>query len=222
MKLALFVVVVTSALTVPASASDQVASIYDWSGGYLGASIGYAGGEANNDWYNTTVPAWEADGDIEFKSLVGGGYAGFQSQFGSVVLGLEADFNFADMKGDDAQVAGVINGIEINGTGSARARAGWAIDRTLLYATGGAAIARYVKADISLSGDRDRRNIVGWTVGVGAEHAFSENWVGRVGYNYTDFGSVNSFLTDASGSGYQHRANDIKLHGAQVGIGFKF
>ena len=31
------------------------------------------------------------------------------------------------------------------------------------------------------------QNLTGWTIGAGAEYAFTNNWIGRVEYRYHDF-----------------------------------
>ena len=73
---------------------------------------------------------------------------------------------------------------------SLRGRVGYAFDRTLIFATGGIAFTQFsAEADLcngaSLNADQ---SLTGWTVGAGAEYAFTDNWIGRLEYRYYDFG----------------------------------
>jgi outer membrane immunogenic protein len=47
----------------------------------------------------------------------------------------------------------------------------------------------------------------GWTVGVGAEHAFTPNWIARAEYRYTDFGSITDSTINTDSGFNEH--NDI-------------
>ena len=65
------------------------------------------------------------------------------------------------------------------------------MDRTLILATGGVAFTPMsAEADLGggLSLDADQ-SFTGWTTGAGVEHAFTDNWVGRLEYRYYDFSS---------------------------------
>ena len=68
-----------------------------------------------------------------------------------------------------------------------RARIGYAFDRTLIFATGGVAFTQF-SASLSDENFVDAdQNLTGWTIGAGAEYAFTNNWIGRVEYRYYDF-----------------------------------
>src|SRR5215212_8740373 len=77
------------------------------------------------------------------SGFVGGGQIGYNMQFGSFVLGAEADLQYADLggKGRYIQRAGawynIGNGGGLDYFGTVRARLGLAIDRALVYGTGG-------------------------------------------------------------------------------------
>lgn len=165
---------------------------------------------------------WEADGKIKYRSLLGGGYIGVQQQFGSAVVGLEADYNWMNFQGDDRRSAGFVNGLELNSVGTARARLGWALDRSLFYVTGGLAYGEITKSDRTLLNTEATAKAVGWTAGVGAESVFTNNWIGRISYQYTDLGEAETFFQDPSIGSYSHRANNIAFHSLQIGLGYKF
>lgn len=102
---------------------------YNWSGFYIGAHGGYG----------------FADGDFE-DGFVIGGQAGFNWQWNTFVLGVEGDGSFVDF--DDVDVLGTL-----------RLRGGFALDRFLVYGTGGAAFG----PDL------------GWVAGGGAEFALTDS-----------------------------------------------
>src|SRR5712671_7694058 len=100
-------------LAAPASAADlaarpytkappMVAAIYDWSGFYIGVNGG--GGWSRKCWDNTvflgvpTVPSF-AEGCHDASGGTAGGQIGYRWQSASWVFGIEAQGNWADLKG---------------------------------------------------------------------------------------------------------------------------
>jgi outer membrane immunogenic protein len=116
---------------------------FSWSGFYFGAHAGYGFGKAPF-----------VDGPVV------GGQVGANWHFDGFVLGAEADGSWADLEGTDA-------------IGTARLRGGFAYDRFLVYATGGAAF-------------QDLDN-VGWVVGGGVEYAITRNISAGAEYLYLEF-----------------------------------
>ena len=195
----------------------------DWSGPYIGADVGYAWGETGNTWrspgagYND----WQPDGNISYGSAIGGGHAGYLTQFGQLVIGAEIDIGATALKGNDSQFAGEINSIDINYLGTIRGRLGYAFDSSLAYVTGGFAYSDYVKKDDTVGWSKND-NLTGWTIGGGYEYALTNNWSARIEYQYVDLGSVNSLLTDGNGLFYYHRAADISVQSVRAGISYGF
>jgi outer membrane immunogenic protein len=135
-----------------------VAPVYlsDWAGFYIGINGGYGWGETKFD---------VLTGDnAKPKGGVVGGHAGYNWQYGSVVAGLEADFDGADIKTTDA--AGVQH--KTNELASARARVGYVFFPSLLaYGTAGAG---WGHTEFSFPGAvSDSINQFGWTAGAGLE-----------------------------------------------------
>lgn len=88
----------------------------DWTGGYVGAQLGYAD-------VDTNVSGVDGDGAI------GGLVAGYDYDFGSYVLGAGIDYDFADIGlGGAATLEEVLR---------LKLRAGVEAGPTLIYATGG-------------------------------------------------------------------------------------
>ncbi|MDT2021743.1 outer membrane beta-barrel protein [Methylocella sp. CPCC 101449] len=124
------------------------------------------------------------------SSFIGGAQIGYNWQFNSsFVGGLEADIQYANLSRRNGQVtpfpgyiftgapglafaappATVVSGTGSNQNyfGTVRARLGFAIDRTLVYATGG----------LAYGGGNSR---VGYAVGGGVEYAFMNNWSAKI------------------------------------------
>lgn len=174
-----------SAADLPSRKGPVVAPVYvpvfTWTGFYVGANAGYAWGQVDSTGL----------GVLSFKDpdgFTGGGQVGYNYQMGNVVLGLEADFQGADLK---ASVFDPINGItasnEMNWWGTVRARAGYSFDRFLPYVTGGFAYGN-VKNKISTAfgAFSDDNTQYGWTVGGGLEYAFTNNLSAKIEYLYVD------------------------------------
>ena len=186
----------------------QEVPIFSWTGGYIGIQ---GGGLWSHSSFNESDTGLFSD---NFNGGLAGGYAGYNWQSGSWVFGVEGDFN--GVWNDETFV---IDGFEVDvGSdylASLRGRLGYAIDRTLLFATAGVAFTQMsAEADffngISLSADK---SFTGWTVGAGAEYAFTNNWIGRLEYRYYDFG-------DSSIDGF----GDVELqtNAVTAGIAYKF
>jgi outer membrane immunogenic protein len=172
-----------------------------WSGGYIGLQGGYA-------WTEADISDFDSTADLDGGLL--GLHAGYNHQWGAFVGGVEIDVEHV-WNDTDVDVLGVGIDAGVNWQGSARLRAGYAIDRTLLYATGGLALA---KADVESDplGLDESETFTGWTIGAGIEHAFMENWSGRLEYRYTDFGNKEINGIDVG----------LEQHTVRAGISYHF
>jgi outer membrane immunogenic protein len=132
---------------------------------------------------------------FSMNGLVGGLHAGYNQQFGNFVLGVEGDVEYVNLDGSQdysypqnglPNATGTLE-LHSDWQGSARVRAGYAFDSTLLYATAGVAFAN---ADLITNGVGVSAIHTGGTVGVGIEQAFTPNLIGRAEVRYTNFGQV--------------------------------
>jgi outer membrane immunogenic protein len=172
------------------------APIFTWSGFYVGVNAGYGWHDENDDRSvfvpGGTVGVGSVPGTITFggddngDGFVGGGQIGYNYQFGTFVVGVEADLHWADLGGENGTAtypaqwntygfrpAGVAGGIDWFGT--VRARAGVAFGQALIYATGGFAYggADDDNDDFGLIDNDDVRT--GWVLGGGVEYAFTNS-----------------------------------------------
>jgi outer membrane immunogenic protein len=160
--------------------------------------------------FNSTQP--NADGD----GWLGGAHVGYNHQFDAIVVGLEADIEATNVKGDDGGGGGIVDEFEFEWMGSVRARLGYAFDRFLVYGTGGYAFM-HGSSNNNL-GESDSNTFHGWTVGAGGEYAITEVFSVRAEYRYTDFGSE---VVSQPIGGYGMDV-DPDLHAVRLGVSYHF
>jgi outer membrane immunogenic protein len=169
------------------------AEAQNWSGPEIGFQGGGAWGNSSGVGtlpYNTTV-----------EGGLGGGHAGYNFQFGQMLLGFEGDAEVAN-------VLGPVHG-RMSFDSSARAKLGWAWGPLLPYVTGGAAFGD-VKATYGLLGSSAGVR-VGWTAGAGLEYALDSNWEAGVEYRYTDLGH-NTFTAGAFTDNNEFNFNAVRVN----------
>jgi outer membrane immunogenic protein len=130
----------------PAPAPVVVQQVYNWTGIYVGVNGG--GGSGSQDPLNIITNRFDKFSH-GISGAVFGGTVGAQIQAGHVVMGLEADLDWADITGNsvtNATAGGTFLGGPFNAKTSidwestVRARVGYANDNWLFYGTGGAAV----------------------------------------------------------------------------------
>ena len=138
-----------------------VAQVYNWTGFYVGVNGGYGWGTQD-----PMTPLSNRFDRTSFNTSGGmfGGTIGAQIQQGYVVLGIEGDLDWANIKGNGISTP-TIGGLIIPGlpitlniatnvsaVGTARLRAGVAMNNWLFYATGGAAFIKSSATGTSIAG----------------------------------------------------------------------
>jgi len=208
-------------LSAPASAADLaarpytkapppvVAAIYDWSGFYIGANGGW--GTSHNSWTDTT---FGPEGSHDADGGTAGGQIGYRWQSQAFVFGLEAQGNWADFRGSNVSlVDGLTNRSKIDAFGLFTGQIGWAINNTLLYVKGGAAVVddRYEGLFGGALVDRASNDDPRWggTVGAGVEFGFAPNWSAGVEYDHIFLGKNNYDFNFVPAGGF-NRNVDIK------------
>jgi outer membrane immunogenic protein len=204
----------------PYTPPPAVAAVYNWTGLYIGINGGYGWGRQDPlsffsgqyDTVTSDIDGW----------LIGGTF-GAQIQSGHVVLGVEGDIGWANIKGS-ATVTPTILGApapftanlstEITSVSTVRVRVGYALNHWLLYGTGGLGIVSG-KTNASISGaacgsvgnlpcaaDSIR---VGVAAGGGFEYGITRNWSAKLEYLW-----LGGML------------NDANLHTVRGGLNFRF
>ena len=229
-----FVALVSAA---PASAADlaarpytkappMIAAIYDWSGFYVGANGGW--GSSRNCWNDATDGAGVfvgSEGCHDATGGVAGGQVGYRWQSASWVFGVEAQGDWADLRGSNASLAfpGQTNRSKIDAFGLFTGQVGYAWNNALLYVKGGAAVtdSRYTTLNTatgaltSSTGDQTRW---GGTIGAGVEYGFAPNWSAGVEYDHIFTQDKNVTFTAPGGAfaGTDRVRQDVDLVTARV------
>ena len=198
-------------------APAMIATVYDWSGFYIGINGGW--GSSHNSWTNTAIggvaitPVGEGSHDSTGGTV--GGQVGYRWQSGNWVFGLEAQGNWADFSGSNASLAalGATNRTKIDAFGLFTGQVGYAWNNALLYVKGGAAVTdnKYEGLFAGTVLDRSTDTRWGGTVGVGLEYGFAPNWSVAVEYDHLFMGTSNRQFTSVSPiAGLNTRNDDIK------------
>ena len=184
----------------------EVAGVYDWGGFYVGVNTGYA-------WTGVDYSDGVTSLNRDLGGFALGAFAGYNFFNDGWVYGVEADIK-RDFNDERFPVGGTTVETETTWGGSVRARLGYAIDRTLIYGTGGYAFTHARLEDVN-TGANESDTLHGWTIGAGVEHAFTDNMAGRVEYRYSDYSKSDVF--NAAGVD-----GDIDSHSIMVGVSMKF
>jgi outer membrane immunogenic protein len=249
----LLVILPTAAHAADMSTKAPVAPIYSWSGCYVGINAG-AGG-AGSDFTTTVgngthlLPADAAlvnnsgTGSANATGFLGGGQAGCNWQSGLIVYGLEGDFDYFHSRpsfanntntlSDGVTPFAVTQSLTTDFFATVRPRIGIAADRNLGYITGGAAFTQVSYAQGYVDGAvppgagnaTASKALVGWTIGAGWEHAWTNNWTFKLEYLFASFPTTNAFGAIADGTGGTnplHGSADLVIQTVRAGVNFKF
>jgi outer membrane immunogenic protein len=160
------------------------APAFDWSGFYVGASIG-------GQQVNVTSPDPVGFVQPSGTGFTIGAFAGANKQINNFVLGVEGDIEYSTF----SATASCANPAwtcttNLNAQGSFRGRIGFAADRALLYVTGGLAVANFGgNTTLGPTVFPDSSARIGWTAGAGIDFAFTDTVFGRAQYRYSNYGS---------------------------------
>jgi outer membrane immunogenic protein len=210
----------------PLKAPPQVV-VFDWSGLYIGGHIGYGYGETDIADRNLLLPTQR----IESDGFLGGVQAGWNYQIGRFVLGAEADYSYADIKGDVTTTIAATDVSRSSTTtwiATATARLGYTWDRVMVYSKLGTAFAQFdYDNNISVGGASvfsatASETRVGWTVGTGIEWAFAGGWSAKAEYNYMDFGRRTIDFTSVIDGTLANLDIDQRISVVKAGLNYRF
>ena len=182
----------------------MAAPVFTWTGCYVGGHVG--GGTMTSNFEGSLNRSASGSDSANGKGAVAGGQLGCNYQDGNWVFGLEGEGYWSNIKVSNTS-SDINNGVTTETFGNTiknnndftiAARAGFTMDRTLIYAKGGWAWGS-VKGNtfdnccspsftnnfsLSSGGTMD-----GFLVGVGIEHALTRNWTVKLEYDYIGFGT---------------------------------
>jgi len=217
----------------PAVYVPVVAPVYNWGGFYIGINggWGFASGTTTATLTGTGVAGLDgtsATGSGSLNGGVAGGQIGANYQIDALVIGIEGDFDWSGQKRTDNFACGagctVSETIKLPWIATIRGRFGYAIDRVLLFGTGGVAFT-HASDNVTATGfgtifTASSTN-VGWTIGAGGEVALAQNWTAKIEYLYiaTDV-KQSGALSVVSGT----VSETAKIHDnlIRAGVNFKF
>jgi outer membrane immunogenic protein len=156
-----------------------------WSGFYVGIQGGYGWGDSEHHQGGASTGTFDISGGLAGVTW------GTNWQRGNWVYGLESDFSFSSIDGDFTTPTCLGTCFtDIRTLSTSRVRLGYAVDRSLFYATGGLAYGN-VRAGREPFDDDETR--FGWTVGAGIEWAFAPRWSLKAEYLHVDLGDRRNY-----------------------------
>ncbi|WP_018181853.1 outer membrane protein [Kaistia granuli] len=196
----------------PAPVVEAAPAAFNWTGFYLGVHAGAAIVDGDYSVVGTDIGGDNATG------FIGGVQAGYNWQFDNIVIGAQTDFAYTSAKissWDNTATAGSSAENKLEWLGSTTGRVGYAFDNLLVYGKGGVAYGQS-KIDVNtpVGSIDDSKWHVGWTAGVGAEYAFTQNITGLIEYNYVDLGSEDYFDNAVNA--------DLTTNVIKAGLNYKF
>lgn len=229
-RIVVVIISVVVFLTGPALAAEPLhdtppTSQSSWTGLYVGGHLGYGWDRAI--WSSISSPSPVVDysqgsriTSHPISGVFGGGHLGFNYQFGSLVFGIEPAFSagyFHDGSrsntgsGDDEYTT------RINNLFSTAMRAGYALDRWLIYLkvgyASGSVKTRLVDTVGVEQGDgRSSERHHGFVMGPGIELRVTPHIILGTEYNYLDLGSAKHSVGGLS-SGLGPVINKVDLQG---------
>jgi outer membrane immunogenic protein len=174
----------------PMKAPPVVAPVWTWTGFYVGINGGYGWGRSN--W--ALLPLALNEGSHNPSGATVGGQIGYNWQFGSWVVGLEAQGNWADFTGTNVSLVAPLtsNRTNIDAFGLFTGKVGYAWNNFMVYAKGGAAVQsvdhRWFVTATNVTGGTASETRWGGSAGIGAEYAFTPNWSAGLEYNHMFMG----------------------------------
>jgi outer membrane immunogenic protein len=203
-----------------------VITAYNWTGFYIGANVG--GHFAKDDIIDVNAPI-----SVSPRGILGGLQVGYNWQVGRLFMGLESDGNWLGGAASGSQTvligppvtAVITNDSKAQFLMTVRPRVGVALDRWLIYVTGGLAFETFITNDtfvspVILTGTDRRVTRTGETIGGGIEYAVLDSWTLRIEYLYITFGSydvnINAPIVPIT---VQHQYTD---NVARIGLNYRF
>ena len=205
---------------------------FDWTGIYFGADGGFG-------WTLPTGTLLDAMGapltpySYRVNGPVAGLFVGGNYQMNKIVLGVEGDWQWSNLTGNNQILAplgavGVFPGgpftisTTVKDYAAVRGRVGFALDQFLVFGTGGWAwgnpLTSYALTNAAPFFNNGGSS-TGWTAGLGVDYAFTESFFGRIEYRYTSLATA-GFVSAATNSAVA--SDHLPMSDLRAGIAYKF
>jgi outer membrane immunogenic protein len=219
-------------LAVKAPRPMMAAPVYSWTGCYVGVHAGWGWGKHNTTQVSSFSSAsgnFVQSGKHDSSGALFGGQVGCNYQFSSNwVVGIQGDVAGTDINGRNADPFDPnfdTIAVKTDWLASVTGRVGYTVydNQGMLYVKGGAAWVHNKwdlhDADFSWTPNLPSETKTGWTVGVGGEWKFTQNWSGFVEYNYYSFGGDHLIATDLPST---LASNKQTLSTVKAGVNYSF
>jgi outer membrane immunogenic protein len=216
-----------------------------WCGPYIGLDAGAVRGDESVSWTALSGPrgfnaAGASDiinsspGNVGTVGFTGGGQAGYNWQFQSVVAGVEADLQYTGVNGTRSFLSNSFldpyaQSVRSDWLSTVRGRLGVATQAGLFYVTGGLAVAQVQFSDsfLGLHGIGPINSSVsdvraGWTAGGGAEWAVAPCWTIKLEYLHVDLGSETDIGASTINSATITHMHSLTEEIARLGVNYHF
>jgi outer membrane immunogenic protein len=211
----------------------KVPVVYDWTGFYIGANIGWSFGNQSTDWTFASLPVVSTSQPM--NGILGGIQDGYNWQSGNWVVGFESDIQATGQNGTSSLTGSITttnalatSNVRLQWFGTIRGRLGVAPSaRWLVYATGGVAYGEVQTNESLLTGGATfiaSTNTIhsGWTVGGGVEAALVDNWTAKVEYLYIDLGHMAGTFTGVAPFTPIATSTHVTDNIVRVGMNYRF
>lgn len=193
---------------------------YNWSGLYFGGFLGATHGLWTADFFRNNNHGHAEEG---FDGIEGGGWLGYNFQVNrNWVIGVETDLGTSNADQSNNIFDNDTSYASIDTFGSLRGRLGYVYDRMMVFGTAGLAYAN-ISNEIQ-KGQNAGEQVVsdnswetGIALGAGVDYAFSNNWIGRVEYQYANFGTQSYTNADGNRAEFEN-----ELHQLRVGMSYRY
>jgi outer membrane immunogenic protein len=204
-------------------APPVIAPIYNWGGFYIGLN---GGGASSHNCWTGGVPVPTGLGCHDATGGLAGGQIGYRWQATNWVFGIEAQGDWANLKGSNTSAIGTFGGVpfanqtKIDSIGLFTGQIGYAWNNVLAYLKGGAALTHDKYAGISNTtvaaigggvgvgpgGTFSQASQTRWggVIGAGIEFGFASQWSIAVEYDHLFMGThnLNFVAVPAFGGGF--------------------
>ena len=200
---------------------------FSWAGAYIGVYGGVAAAHTTSS--DLTSPAFTATPALNATEATFGVLGGYNWAWDPLVLGLEGEVGYDHRSASGAYLAGDGLPRTISESGGAldrmRARAGYALGNTLVFAAGGVSFT-----DLTITFNNPATGYTqqitnwqtGWNLGAGVEWAFDDHWTVRGEYIYDKLPSTTYPFKQIDPNGFDSRSINLSENTVRMAVAYKF